>query len=246
MTPAAPSQEEVEGPAHYIPVKAYFLSTRGMKERFLFDFVSPILYNIDLKSLQAEHGTDVVPPSTRSLNYIALRYSVFPPEIMDIGVKDIRFCYRYLVVFQYGSAVLFNIVDHEAEHYLEMIRNHASGWLPEMRKDDYAVVEKPSLTTWMKGGLDYIVLRSIDTDGIRIISSVLGQSIALDHYIQQVFGDANIDLITPIVDNGTIPESGQFDTVNENSAQHGDDSMEEQLMQSPAAASTSIWSGQYT
>ncbi|XP_044961629.1 protein RETARDED ROOT GROWTH, mitochondrial-like [Hordeum vulgare subsp. vulgare] len=65
MTPAAPSQEEVEGPAHYIPVKAYFLST-----------------SIDLKSLQAEHGTDVVPPSTRSLNYIALRYSVFPPEIM--------------------------------------------------------------------------------------------------------------------------------------------------------------------
>jgi hypothetical protein len=51
---------------------------------------------------------------------------------------------------------------------------------------DYAVVEKPSLTTWMKGGLDYIVLKSLDTDGIRIISSVLGQSIALDHYIRQV------------------------------------------------------------
>jgi hypothetical protein len=48
------------------------------------------------------------------------------------------------------------------------------------------VVEKPSLTTWMKGGLDYIVLKSLDTDGIRIISSVLGQSIALDHYIRQV------------------------------------------------------------
>ena len=51
---------------------------------------------------------------------------------------------------------------------------------------DYAVVEKPSLTTWMKGGLDYIALKSLDTDGIRIISSVLGQSIALDHYIRQV------------------------------------------------------------
>jgi hypothetical protein len=38
----------------------------------------------------------------------------------------------------------------------------------------------------MKGGLDYIVLKSLDTDGIRIISSVLGQSIALDHYIRQV------------------------------------------------------------
>lgn len=40
-----------------------------------------------------------------------------------------------MVVFQYGSAVLFNIADHEAEHYLDIIRKHASGWLPEMRKD---------------------------------------------------------------------------------------------------------------
>jgi hypothetical protein len=65
--PAPPPQqeEEDEGLARCIPVKAYFLST-----------------SIDLKSLQADHGSDVVPPSTRSLNYIALRYSEFPQEIM--------------------------------------------------------------------------------------------------------------------------------------------------------------------
>ncbi|XP_062232426.1 protein RETARDED ROOT GROWTH, mitochondrial-like [Phragmites australis] len=160
--PAPPQDEEDEGLVRYIPVKAYFLST-----------------SIDLKSMQAEDGSDIVPPSTRLLNYIALRYSEFPPEIMDIGVKYTRFCYRYVVVFQYSSAMTFNIVDHEAEYYLDIIRKHASGWLPEMRKDDYAVVEKPSLTTWMKG-LDYTVLKSIDTDGIHIILSVLGQSIALD------------------------------------------------------------------
>ncbi|XP_048564597.1 protein RETARDED ROOT GROWTH, mitochondrial-like [Triticum urartu] len=187
--PAPPQEEEEEGLSRYIPVKAYFLST-----------------SIDLKSLQAEHGSDVVPPSTRSLNYIALRYSEFPPEIMSIGVKDNRFCYRYVVVFQYGSAVLFNIADHEAEHYLDMIRNHASGWLPEMRKDDYAVVEKPFLTTWMKGGLDYIVLKYLDTDGIRIISSVLGQSIALDHYIRQV--DDMVEEFTEI--NRIMEKTGDF------------------------------------
>ncbi|KAF0910523.1 hypothetical protein E2562_002972 [Oryza meyeriana var. granulata] len=189
--PALPPQqeEEDEGLARCIPVKAYFLST-----------------SIDLKSLQAEHGSDVLPPSTRSLNYIALRYSEFPQEIMDIGVKDNRFCYRYVVVFQYGSAVLFNIADHEAEHYLDIIRKHASGWLPEMRKDDYAVVEKPSLTTWMKGGLDYIVLKSLDTDGIRIIASVLGQSIALDHYIRQV--DDMVEEFTEI--NRVMEKTGNF------------------------------------
>ena len=52
-----------------------------------------------------------------------------------IGVKGDRFCYHYVVVFQYGSAVLFNIADHEAEYYLDIIRKLASGWLPEMRKD---------------------------------------------------------------------------------------------------------------
>jgi len=53
---------------------------------------------------------------------------------------------------------------------------------------DYAVVEKPTLETWMQGGLDYIVLRDLSIDGIRTIGSVLGQSIALDYYIRQVDG----------------------------------------------------------
>lgn len=51
---------------------------------------------------------------------------------------------------------------------------------------DYAVVEKPSLETWMQGGPDYIVMKRFDIDGIRIIGSVLGQSIALDHFVRQV------------------------------------------------------------
>lgn len=51
---------------------------------------------------------------------------------------------------------------------------------------DYAVVEKPTLETWMQGGLDYIVLKNLSIDGIRTIGSVLGQSIALDYYIRQV------------------------------------------------------------
>lgn len=51
---------------------------------------------------------------------------------------------------------------------------------------DYAVKEKPLLTTEMQGGPDYIVLKTLDTDSIRIIGSVLGQSIALDYFVSQV------------------------------------------------------------
>lgn len=40
-----------------------------------------------------------------------------------------------MVVCQYGSAVLFNVEDHEVESYLRIIQRHASGLLPEMKKD---------------------------------------------------------------------------------------------------------------
>ncbi|KAK1296765.1 hypothetical protein QJS10_CPB15g01318 [Acorus calamus] len=106
-------------------------------------------------------------------------------EPEDLGVND-GSRHRYMIVFQYGSAVLFNIPDDEIEKYLDIVKKHATGLLPEMRKDDYAVVEKPLLMTWMEGGPDYLVLKNLDADGIRIIGSVLGQSVALDYYVRQV------------------------------------------------------------
>ncbi|KAL0916787.1 hypothetical protein M5K25_014326 [Dendrobium thyrsiflorum] len=177
---------EDEGTSRYIPVKAYFLST-----------------SIDLKSMQTENACYVIPPSSRLSNYVALRYSDYP---LDIGINENGDNCRYVVVFQYGSAVLFNIADHEAEHYLDIVRKHAHGLLPEMRKDDYAVVEKPQLTSWMHGGADYIALKSLDMDGIRIICNVLGQSIALDHYIEQV--DDMVEEFTDI--NRGMEKTGTF------------------------------------
>lgn len=41
----------------------------------------------------------------------------------------------YMVVFQYGSIVLFNVREHEIDGYLKIVEKHASGLLPEMRKD---------------------------------------------------------------------------------------------------------------
>ncbi|KAK1306110.1 hypothetical protein QJS10_CPA10g02046 [Acorus calamus] len=159
---------EEEPEVKYIPVKAFFLCT-----------------SIDLKSMQTENLYNVLPATSRSVNYVALRYSDFPQEIVDLGVND-GSRHRYMIVFQYGSAVLFNIPDDEIEKYLDIVKKHATGLLPEMRKDDYAVVEKPFLMTWMEGGPDYLVLKNLDADGIRIIGSVLGQSVALDYYVRQV------------------------------------------------------------
>ncbi|KAF9591509.1 hypothetical protein IFM89_004563 [Coptis chinensis] len=135
--------------------------------------------------MQAHNFSNVVPATSRSSNYIALRYCDFPSELHG---NENGGCWRYVVVFQYGAVVLFNIEEDEVNSYLEIVRRHASGLLSEMKKDDYAVKEKPLLMEDMQGGPDYIVLKSLDIDGIRIIGSVLGQSIALDYFVSQVDG----------------------------------------------------------
>ncbi|KAI0519912.1 hypothetical protein KFK09_007373 [Dendrobium nobile] len=155
----------------FIPVKAYFLCT-----------------SIDLRSLQAQNAFNVIPPSSRATNYVVLRYYDFKgDQAVEFSSLNESKCH-YMIVFQYGSVVLFNVSEHEADGYLKVVEKHASGLLPDMRKDDYAVVEKPTLDVWMQGGLDYIMLKNLSIDGIRTIGSVLGQSIALDYYIRQVDG----------------------------------------------------------
>ncbi|XP_058110178.1 protein RETARDED ROOT GROWTH, mitochondrial-like [Magnolia sinica] len=161
-----------EKQSRFITVKAYFLCT-----------------SIDLRSLQNQNAFNVIPPNSRATNYIVLRYCDIKadPHGAEATFGSGSNC-CHMVVFQYGSIVLFNVSDHEVDGYLKIVEKHASGLLPEMRKDDYAVVEKPSLKAWMQGGLDYIMLRNLTIDGIRTIGSVLGQSIALDYYIRQVDG----------------------------------------------------------
>ncbi|XP_061363556.1 protein RETARDED ROOT GROWTH-LIKE [Gastrolobium bilobum] len=154
-----------------IPVRAFFFST-----------------SVDLKSLMEQNKLNFVPPSSRMTNYVVLKFG----DVCDS--KGLGTCFLngrngcYMVVFQYGSIVLFNVHEHEVDGYLKIVKKHASGLLPEMRKDEYEVREKPALSTWMQSGLDYIMLQYLNIDGIRTIGSVLGQSIALDYYGRQVDG----------------------------------------------------------
>lgn len=153
-----------------IPVRAYFFST-----------------SVDLKSLVEQNKPNFIPPTSRMTNYVVLKFGNLS-ETSGLGtcISGSNSC--FMVVFQYGSIVLFNVREPEVDDFLKIVRTHASGLLPEMRKDEYEVREKPTLNTWMQGGLDYIMLQFLNIDGIRIIGSVLGQSIALDYYGRQVDG----------------------------------------------------------
>ncbi|XP_019435528.1 PREDICTED: uncharacterized protein LOC109342024 isoform X2 [Lupinus angustifolius] len=144
--------------------------------------------NIDLKSLVEQNKPNFVTPSSRMTNYVVLRFGDLSDSrgLGSVFLNGSSGC--YMVVFQYGSIVLFNVLEHEVDIYLNIIEKHASGLLPEMRKDEYEVREQQALNTWMQGGLDYIMLQYLNIDGIRTIGSVLGQSIALDYYGRQVDG----------------------------------------------------------
>ncbi|KAI3721329.1 hypothetical protein L2E82_32338 [Cichorium intybus] len=154
-----------------IPVRAYFFST-----------------SVDLRSLVDQYKPNFIPTTSRMTNYVVLRFGSTKPELIGSSASISGSDCCYMVVFQYGSIVLFNVRDHETDGYLKIVERYASGLLPETRKDEYEVKEKPTLETWMQGGLDYIMLQYLNIDGIRTIGSVLGQSIALDYYIRQVDG----------------------------------------------------------
>lgn len=153
-----------------IPVRAYFFST-----------------SVDLRSLVDQNKANFIPPTSRMTNYVVLKFgNLSDADGLGACLSGSDCC--YMVVFQYGSIVLFNVREHDVDGYLKIVEKHASALLPEMRKDEYEVREKPTLSTWMQGGLDFIMLQYLNTDGIRTIGSVLGQSIALDYYVRQVDG----------------------------------------------------------
>lgn len=154
-----------------VPVRAYFFST-----------------SVDLRSLVDQNRPNFIPPTSRMTNYVVFKFGNLQFDTEGLGTSLSQSDCCFMVVFQYGSIVLFNVRDHEVDGYLKIVEKHASGLLPEMRKDEYEVREKQTLNTWMQGGLDYIMLQHLNIDGIRTIGSVLGQSIALDYYVRQVDG----------------------------------------------------------
>ncbi|XP_009333747.2 protein RETARDED ROOT GROWTH-LIKE [Pyrus x bretschneideri] len=154
-----------------IPVRAYFFST-----------------SVDLRSLVEQNRLNFIPPTSRMTNYVVFKFGELSDSNDGLGLSLSGSDCCYMVVFQYGSIVLFNVREQDIDGYLKIVEKHASGSLPEMRKDEYEVREKPTLHTWMEGGLDYIMLQYLNVDGIRTIGSVLGQSIALDYYVRQVDG----------------------------------------------------------
>ena len=97
-----------EKQSRFVPVKAYFISTR-----FNIDFsccfqssilhiycVIPFLGSIDLRGLQAQNSFNVVPPTSRATNYVVLRYydGKSSPQVSSL-LFCFFFCALYMLIW---------------------------------------------------------------------------------------------------------------------------------------------------
>lgn len=51
---------------------------------------------------------------------------------------------------------------------------------------DYKIVVRPTLATWSQAGYDTIFLQKLDLDNVRVVCSILAQSVALEHHLRKV------------------------------------------------------------
>jgi len=161
------SAETKPFPEVRLPVKAFYLGQR-----------------IDFQAMAAEYPLKAVPLSTRdkkmndSLIILLSALDQTPNDLSDPG--------RYVVVYPYGSVVCCNLSHQEVDETLEIARHYTTKPFKNAQADDYRIHVQPSLKEWSMFSGDGIVLQRFDVNNLRVISSVLGQTVALYHYELQV------------------------------------------------------------
>ncbi|GAQ81703.1 hypothetical protein KFL_000880170 [Klebsormidium nitens] len=122
-----------------------------------------------------------------------------PPTGHKQGAR--LFAPRWMIVFDYGALVFFNFDQSELAAELQVVSQFCETALEERMTDDYGVFVRHSLEKYSVGGPDYVLIRDLNENAIRVIGSILGQSVALDHYTVEVdrmiarFGQLNKDMM---------------------------------------------------
>ena len=94
----------------------------------------------------------------------------------------------FTVLFGFGATVTLNALPADREAAVHYATSLAVGRkVPgKPRQENYAAAVDEELEEWSELGVDKISVRKLDLNNVRVISTVLGQSVALDHYAQQV------------------------------------------------------------
>eukprot|EP00511_Aplanochytrium_stocchinoi_P000990 CAMPEP_0204842000 /NCGR_PEP_ID=MMETSP1346-20131115/44350_1 /ASSEMBLY_ACC=CAM_ASM_000771 /TAXON_ID=215587 /ORGANISM="Aplanochytrium stocchinoi, Strain GSBS06" /LENGTH=455 /DNA_ID=CAMNT_0051980515 /DNA_START=95 /DNA_END=1462 /DNA_ORIENTATION=- len=111
-------------------------------------------------------------------------------EFPDKGTNGYTQTESYAVFFDYGAAVFFNcdmVVQRESIAYA---KKFCDGYIRSsgVGGDDYTVNVVPELQAWSQFRPNGLDVQELDISNIRVISSVLGQTVALSHFEQLVDG----------------------------------------------------------
>jgi len=132
-----------------------------------------------------------------------------------------------MVVFGYGSVVFFNVEDEKLQkEYLELVKPYCSSLLLPQRTEDYGIMVSPNLENWAEVAHDHVVLQTLDLKNVRVISGILGLSVALDYYdvmaehMLSGFSRMNAEIETKGA--SSIPKKELFKWVAANNSIHTD------------------------
>ena len=108
--------------------------------------------------------------------------------------------FPYVAVTGYGSCVFFDVSSEDRASFLTVAAGCATKLLPQPCVDDLRVAVRPGLSAWSSLAADTLSLRELDANSLRVVSSVLAQSVALNHFegkvdgMLEVFSALNADM----------------------------------------------------
>lgn len=163
-------------------------------------FVAPPAFTVDSPAYQARAWDMWEPGGTSRSDQ---RGGFGNGRVRDAGNS-------YVVLFDYGSVIFLHFNQHQQEAHLKRQRDFLYGENeipPEgVKTETHGVVLWSTLPEPARLEPDCTTLRELDVNHITIIGTVLGQTVALDHYGDQV--DSMMDKFVAI--NSGVEKTGKF------------------------------------
>jgi len=115
---------------------------------------------------------------------------------------------KHLAIFKYGSVVSFGLDDGMLQHILLELRSITSDPVAKefQLTEEYTIVKRPNLTESCVLRNDMTILGELDLHSAIVISTVMAQTVALDHYSTIV--DEMLDIFTEF--NRSVELTGKF------------------------------------
>jgi len=138
------------------------------------------------------------------------------------GVGESSSGSAYASVTGFGSVVFFGVAPPAQAAFLDAARRACTKQLAAPYSDELQLRVQPSLRHWSALAADTLALRALDSNNLRVVSLVLAQSVALNHFeakvdaMLEVFGALNREMEK--VGTMPLPKRRLFQLVAENNS----------------------------